>query len=177
MSGRAKLQLYSKVLSEVSEIMIVKLPAIVCYQAIRDPISADWISLNEVSRLFLCDSTEGFYLDPLREIAYCYYCIRCCPPSLRKRSSSIYSSLSKWPWQGHSSELLWWLGREICKTLATHATHGFLLCILVHRRPEISLPKSFVGKESFTRMVSTNPFMYFSQYLICVVLVQTSKER
>ena len=142
MNRREKLQFYSKVLAEVSEVIILKLLAIVCYQGIRDPILADQVSSNEVSHLFLCDPTEGFYLDPLREIVYCYYCMRCCPPSLRQRSNKIYSLLSKWPWRGHSNELLLLLGREICKTLATHATHSFLLCILVHRRPEISLPRA-----------------------------------
>ena len=152
--------------------MIVELPTIVCYQGIQDPVLVDKVPPYEVDHLFLCDLAEGFYLDPFCKIVYGYCCILSLPLSLWQQPNKIDSPLRKWPWRSHKSELLWWLGGEIGKTLATHAAFGFLLCVLVHLLPEISLPKSFVGKEFYTRMVSTNPFMHFPQYVIRIVHVQ-----
>ena len=73
-SRRAILQLYPEVLAKVHEVMVIKLPAIICYQGIRDAVTTDQVSPYEVSCLFLCDPAED-YLYPLREIVYYYHCM------------------------------------------------------------------------------------------------------
>ena len=140
MSRRTILQLYPEVLKKIPEVVVIKLPAIICYQGIWDLVTTYPISPYEVSCLFFYDPAEGFYFYPLREIVYCYYCMCCCSSSLWQRPDQINSPLSKWSMGGHRGKLLWWLVRKICKTLAAYTAPDLLLRILVHCRPEIFLP-------------------------------------
>ena len=60
MSRQAILQLYLEVLTKIPEVIVIKLPVIIYYQGIRNPIPTDQVSPYEVSCLFLCNTAEAF---------------------------------------------------------------------------------------------------------------------
>lgn len=159
---RVKFHLYFEVLTKLPEVMIVELATIVCYQGVRDQISIDKISTHKGNCLLLYDPAECFYLDPFCEIIYYHNSTCSCSSSFWQRPDQINSPVSKRPRWGHNNKLFWWLCEEVGKALETFATHSFLLGILVHRRLEVPLPESLVGKRSSSGVISTNPFVHVS---------------
>lgn len=52
MSRRAEFQLNTQILAKFPEVVVVKLPSIICYEYIRDPISAYNIPPDELGFSF-----------------------------------------------------------------------------------------------------------------------------
>ena len=78
-----KLQVYPQVLTKFSEVVIVKLPPIVCNDGIGDPVSADDILPNKICCLSLRDLTEDSYFYLFGEVIYTYNCMHVGSSALR----------------------------------------------------------------------------------------------
>ena len=96
----------SQLLVEIPECVVVKLLSIIRDKHSRDSEVANVAFPDEVSDIFLSDSSLGFYLNPFSEVVNPYDEELELPYRHKEGSYYVEPPLSKWPGSIHQGELL-----------------------------------------------------------------------
>ena len=154
--------------TEVFEVLVVELSSIVGDDGVRQSESEDDGLLDEVFHLPLDDLHQRFGFHLLSEVVnYDDYELPLAG-CRRKRIEYVNPPLGKGPRGDDGSQLVGGSVLYVGIPLAWFAPPNQLSCVLLHGGPVVTLSQDFVGQGLAPQVVTADPFMYFSEIIVCV---------
>jgi len=135
-----------QLLAKISECVIVELLSIIKDDDLGDSKAANDALPDEVSDIFLCDSSQWFYLDPFGEVVNPYDEEFELPYRNGEGSNYVQSPLGERPGGAYQCKLLGWLPYNVAKVLAFVTRLYIGLGIFLHNGPVVSSSYQLVNQ-------------------------------
>ena len=130
-----------QLLTEIFECVIFELLSIIIDEDPRDAEMANDNFPKKTANILLCNGSQGFGFNPLREIINSYDKGFELPHCHGERSHYIKALLSEWPGSIHWGKLLRWLPNDVTEPLAFVACLYVGLGVFLHGGPIV--PNSY----------------------------------